>query len=818
MPNPTQLTLKTIRSSNIGSLLNALYFTDLTKKQMLATLKISLLFLNSEIDHIREMGYRILLKYSNKTGDFIPLFDVAAGSGFIPIMKLLRRQSLIPDSSSFINIITDSFEENFKLNDTYQTEDQNQLFYKFSELYKESLAVIAPTSYGKSELIEKMVLEHENLNIAIVVPSKALISQTRRRVIQNLPAIRRKQVLVHHDMAFDLSQPIVAVVTQERLLRLFHKYQNLKFNVLFVDEAHNLLSADKRSRLLASAIIIAKIRNFSVAIKYLTPFLVDSDSLQLITDNIKIKQLKIQEKLKTEDYYVVNTHTDGNLKLYDQFMDRFYVSEGLRYKNEIQILQDKKSSKNIVYLNKPKSIEFFAEKLANSNSPEATPELTKICDEISEYVHPQYRILDCLRRGVAYHHGSVPDIVRAYIENSFRMHSAVKWIITNSTLLEGVNIPAEVLFILDPTKGQGNLSIPQFRNLVGRVNRFSEIFDSENGSPKLLAPAVYLVNCGFSRKKANFENYIKKVAKIDKIIDDEIKNPLLNKTEENSTTISQKDEDLTYIENLEKNSNLRDGAKIATTEIGRLCYAHNIFEIDILAKENNLELALKSYDNDLKISDANGVMSLINDVFISQMSEQQRKDYVNLARLQNPAARQFYAMFFDWRINQINYRRMIGNFIKYWKKVIEDKDDTVVFVGRWGNIPRDGYAENYVDLTTMTDYDLINLAIVRIKEEQDFIDNSLVKFFEVANDLGLLDTDLYNKIKYGTTDPTQIALIRSGFSHISANVLVKKYSRFISVEIRGAVKFDSQIINEFDRRGEKDLLIFEVTSSGLLEN
>ena len=115
----TPLTLRMIRSSKINFLLNSLYFLEITKSQKSAILKISLLFLNNEIDHIRDFGYRLLLKYSNKTGDFVPLYDVASGSGFIPIMKLLKRQSLIPESTSFISTFTTSYEENFKVGNTY---------------------------------------------------------------------------------------------------------------------------------------------------------------------------------------------------------------------------------------------------------------------------------------------------------------------------------------------------------------------------------------------------------------------------------------------------------------------------------------------------------------------------------------------------------------------------------------------------------------------------------------------------------------------------------------------------------------------------
>lgn len=31
------------------------------------------------------------------------------------------------------------------------------------------------------------------------------------------------------------------------------------------------------------------------------------------------------------------------------------------------------------------------------------------CKNIAEYVHPNYRLIECVKRGVIYHHGAVPE-------------------------------------------------------------------------------------------------------------------------------------------------------------------------------------------------------------------------------------------------------------------------------------------------------------------------------------------------------------------------------------------------------------------------
>jgi len=812
------LTLRTIRNTKIAGIIQLLHTSNISQKQLRIILQIAILFLNNKNDDVRDFGYSLLIRYCIRTDDYIPLYDIAASLGYIPIMHLLENQALLPSRESFLKLLMESYREHFKNNEVYQTENQRELFLAFEENIKTTLAVIAPTSYGKSELIEQTILNQESVNIAVVVPSKALISQTRRRIIGILPDGSNRQIIIHHDTSFDPNRSVVAVMTQERLLRTLQKYTSFAFDIMFVDEAHNLLSGDKRSRLLGSAIMINQLRNEQTAIKYLTPFLISADSLRLIHDKQDIKQIKITEKLKTEAYYICDIFKNNRLRIYDQFLNDFIIFDEKKYLDEFEILHDRKKSKNIVYLNKPKSIEQLAELLTQKFATSVSPSLEKVCNEISEYVHPQYRILKCLRTGVAYHHGAVPDIVRAYIESAFKKESSINWIVTSSTLLEGVNIPVQALFILDPSKGRSNLSAPQFRNLVGRVNRFSEIFHSEDGSPNLLVPEIYLIKCRFSRSNSNFEDYIKNVAKVDKRIEDELENPLLAGGIETDLKTKQRDDDFTYIENIEPGAVLRDNPKRALTEVGRLCYIHNIYEVDIASHEISMDADLSILLLDgKKITDARELLATIASLFISRLSETGDKDYTNLLRLKNDAACAFYSMFFDWRINQVNYGRMIANFIAYWKKILQSGGDSAVYVGRWGTISREGeFIENYVDLKTQTDYELINLAIVRIKEEQDFLDNSLVKFLEVLNELNLVESDLYNKIKYGTTDETQMALIRAGLSHIAASVLTNKYKKFLTIRNKFEILISQEIREAFRGKKEKDLITFEVETSGLI--
>ena len=59
---------------------------------------------------------------------------------------------------------------------------------------------------------------------------------------------------------------------------------------------------------------------------------------------------------------------------------------------------------------------------------------------------------------------------------------------------------------------------------------------------------------------------------------------------------------------------------------------------------------------------------------------------------------------------------------------------------------------------------MVNLAITKLKIEEDFVDNKLLKFFQLLFDYDLLTQDEYNEAVYGTNDTKKIELIKMGLT------------------------------------------------------
>lgn len=106
--------------------------------------------------------------------------------------------------------------------------------------------------------------------------------------------------------------------------------------------------------------------------------------------------------------------------------------------------------------------DFGANRIPKTNCQE----LMELAKDIKNEVHGDYYLADLVSKGIAYHIGYLPASILQRIEDLFKS-GKITALFCTSTFLEGVNLPADNLFITDYRNGQ-NID---FRNLVGRVGR-----------------------------------------------------------------------------------------------------------------------------------------------------------------------------------------------------------------------------------------------------------------------------------------------------------------------------------------------------------
>ena len=152
-------------------------------------------------------------------------------------------------------------------------------------------------------MIIQSVKEFADKKICIVTSTKALLMQTKKRIQKECKGLFSK-IVVHPEMYDSNDNACLAILTQERLLRIFKKDPFLKFDCIVIDEAHEMLEKESRSQMLSNVIIVAKNRSPNVIFKFLTPFLADSNNLKTRYTTYDIESFKVSEYIKTEKYYL----------------------------------------------------------------------------------------------------------------------------------------------------------------------------------------------------------------------------------------------------------------------------------------------------------------------------------------------------------------------------------------------------------------------------------------------------------------------------------------------------------------------------------
>jgi superfamily II DNA/RNA helicase len=106
----------------------------------------------------------------------------------------------------------------------------------------------------------------------------------------------------------------------------------------------------------------------------------------------------------------------------------------------------------------------------NSVLAQPTDTLTTAMTVGAEWFGENHVVLQCLRLGVAVHHGALPTPYRKEVERLLR-EGVLKITISSPTLAQGLNLAATSLIFHGLTRASEPIDISEFRNVVGRAGR-----------------------------------------------------------------------------------------------------------------------------------------------------------------------------------------------------------------------------------------------------------------------------------------------------------------------------------------------------------
>ena len=317
---------------------------------------------------------------------------------------------------------------------------------------KKNVAVSAPTSFGKSLLIEEFVARKQFDNILIIQPTLALIDETRKNM---------SKYSDYYNIVINTKQKPnnknIFILTAERVL----EYQGMpKIDFFIVDEFYKVSNLRKDTRVDALNISIMKIMESKPQALFLTPC-VESLSEQFIE--------KYDVKFFKTDYSLVNT------KIID-VRDNKKKLKGEKKKLELFNLLYELEEPTIVYVKSPnEAYKLATEYIDHLKDSSLVNDNLSIFEWMDENVSKEWKLKKLLKYGIGAHNGALP---RHVVSSEIEMFNTgvLKIMFATVSLIEGVNTVAKNIIIYSRNKGREVIDFFDFANIKGRAGRMGKYY------------------------------------------------------------------------------------------------------------------------------------------------------------------------------------------------------------------------------------------------------------------------------------------------------------------------------------------------------
>ncbi|TWP28070.1 DEAD/DEAH box helicase [Apibacter muscae] len=769
------------------------------------------------------LGYYILLKYGNIYKDYKPLYEISLQLGLYPLVDYVIKKKdtqlyEIDTSNRILDVFSyTSYKKNFRSPEKYiETFEQKQSREKLIESTSNQLAFIAPTSYGKSSIIKQFIIKKNFQRIVIIVPTKSLLAQTYKDISSSIKGYK----LILHEEMFNQEQNFIGVLTQERAIRLLVKNPELFFEILFIDEAHKLLDRNSRSFLLSRVMQLNYKRNNNQKIVYLSPLIEDVSSLKTKKSNIgNVFSQKIELDLKSFEVFLFDNNKSF---FFDKYLNKEYnIDTNIEY---FEYINKYSLSKNFIFNSRPKKVEEFALELINNiKKIKEDCNIQRIINTLSKEVHKSFYMINCIQKGVIYIHAKIPNIIKEYLEYCYKKYPSINYVVANTVILEGINLPIETIFITSNGSGNKNekLKIKDLVNLVGRANRLNYVFSSEKKDLESLISKIHFLNHSYYQGNNDIRTSIKNLREYS--FKDLIFNPLLENYNIEDIKFNGKKDTLIEIKEKHKieDSKINDYTDFmlavpntALDKIKKYFIENSLYKFfsDLDSLINQIEINIKNYS--FKEDDI--LLDILYKIFFYNT-----EDYIcdfELERLKNKSARKFYNYFLLVTQKQ-HLNERINSTVKYLERK-SITDDPYLYIGSsYGEIPRltEKYNNNhfnynvYIDLRKKPKEELVNLAIVKLKIEEDFVNYKLISLIVFLRDFKIIPEKYYFNYIYGTTDEKVISLVRFGINISIINKLKNDDKLFyLDFDIYGNLKIkDKDKFNQYLKK-QPELFKFEI--------
>lgn len=388
--------------------------------------------------------------------DALPLFEQQANL----LQELIRTAGLYPYLKKYGSNL--SLEEELAL-DVYKSNfDGDFIFHSMQArvfnllLSGKNVVLSAPTSMGKSAIVDALIASKKFNSIVIVVPTIALIDETRRRIQQRFG---NEYQIIHHGSQVKRKDKVIYIFTQERV----NERDDLKnIDFFIIDEFYKLADIRdelSRPRAFALNIALSKLLTVSKQFYMIGPYIDAIEGLSslkreftFIPSDFKTVALNIHKyDIGPNDLQNKNERLGKIIKTYDGQTMVYCKSAGsitkiIRYLGSLESIQD------------------------NNFLATADVSVKRYYKWLKKYYGADWGCTKALSFGIGIHHGALPRAIQQKTVELFNT-GEIKYLICTSTMIEGVNTSAQNIVIYDNRNGNPKIDNFTHKNISGRAGR-----------------------------------------------------------------------------------------------------------------------------------------------------------------------------------------------------------------------------------------------------------------------------------------------------------------------------------------------------------
>ena len=314
----------------------------------------------------------------------------------------------------------------------------------------ENVVLSAPTSFGKSLVVDAVLAERDFRNAAVVVPTIALMDECRRR----LARLSGKYKIITHGSQRQAERNLF-VMTQERLLEI-RDLPHLDFFVIdefYKLDPHHSHEGSDHQRSSQLNMVLHQLLSTGAQFYLLGPS---------ITALTAATGASLRATFVSTNFTTVATD-----------IERINVP-GEELPDALADVCREVGPETLIFCRSPQRTREVVGWLLDRGIGGGR-DLEHAADWIAEAYHPGWLVARGLRQGVGIHHGKLPRALGRHIVRLFN-ERRLPYLLVTSTLIEGVNTTARNVLVLDNKIATKKYDYFTFSNISGRSGRMSRHF------------------------------------------------------------------------------------------------------------------------------------------------------------------------------------------------------------------------------------------------------------------------------------------------------------------------------------------------------